>query len=168
MGAKKGLTDQEIIEALNVHKTDAAAAEALGCNASNICRRRQQLERRGLWNKYTGGIVPPGYYVKGKSILYDSQGNERLIWVKSNKEADDLHEALRACAESLIDNIQPATPVAVPPQSNSDLMNLYVLTDYHLGMKCWGEETGDAWDLDIAEKLLYRWIDNAVTHSPDA
>jgi hypothetical protein len=43
-----------------------------------------------------------------------------------------------------------------------------VVTDYHMGMHSWGEQTGADWDLQIAENLLVRWFERAIALSPDA
>jgi len=48
------------------------------------------------------------------------------------------------------------------------LLNCYVITDYHLGMLSWGEETGADWDLQIAEDLIIKWFAQAIHQSPDA
>jgi hypothetical protein len=45
---------------------------------------------------------------------------------------------------------------------------LYVLTDFHLGMLSWGEESGADWDLKIAETLATRWFEYAIKAAPRA
>src|SRR5699024_8144061 len=50
---------------------------------------------------------------------------------------------------------------------NTELLNCYVISDYHFGMLSWSDETGADWDLDIAEKTLVRWFEQAIAQSPD-
>jgi hypothetical protein len=55
------------------------------------------------------------------------------------------------------------------PVKSGNLINCYILTDYHLGMMAWGEETGgDDMDLAKSTTMLMQWIDEAVRRAPDA
>jgi len=47
-------------------------------------------------------------------------------------------------------------------------LNLYTVSDFHLGMLAWADETGDAWDMKIAERLFTKWFDAAFQQAPDA
>jgi hypothetical protein len=49
---------------------------------------------------------------------------------------------------------------------NDDLVSQYTITDYHLGMLAWGEETGADWDIRIAENMLVQWFTAAIEQSP--
>ena len=53
-------------------------------------------------------------------------------------------------------------------KKDSELLNLYTITDYHLGMLAWGEEAGEAWDIKIAEDLLFNWFSTAVESAPNS
>jgi hypothetical protein len=69
----------------------------------------------------------------------------------------------------MADELPRVKRTAAPKHRNADLLNCYVVTDYHLGMLAWSEETrGEAWDLAIAEKLLIDWFASAIAQSPDA
>ena len=76
-----------------------------------------------------------------------------------------MEEALEAFKEKM-----PKAKVSKPLKQvrDADLLNLYILTDYHIGMKAWGEETGADWDMKIAEKLLTDWFTHAIASSPAA
>lgn len=92
----------------------------------------------------------------GKWIKYDLPNEERL-------------KNLRNAIEALKEEITPTTPT---PQTtkllNQNIINQYTLTDYHLGMMAWGEESGDDWDMKIAEDTLVRFFEVAMANSPDA
>jgi len=75
-----------------------------------------------------------------------------------------MEEAIKAMAE----DIPRLSPLQEPSQSNSNLLNCYVITDYHLGMLSWREETGEDWDVGIAESLIVKWFAQAIQQSPDA
>lgn len=50
----------------------------------------------------------------------------------------------------------------------SDLLNCYVITDYHIGMLSWHEESGINWNTEISEDFLERWFSQAIKQAPDA
>ena len=107
--------------------------------------------------------------IKATSTLEDGQGNIKLQWIKRDKTEEDRLSSLRTAIDTLKEAITPAKPVAALNNSYNDkLCNQYTLTDYHLGMMAWGEETGDDWDLKIAEDVLVRFFEVAMAESPNA
>ena len=88
---------------------------------------------------------------------------------RPNIDAQRQEEMMQAAIASLCETIKKEKPVPAPKHSLEDLLSLYVITDYHIGMKAWGEETrGDNWDTKIAEDMLYRWFKSAIKSSPDS
>lgn len=103
----------------------------------------------------------------------------KFVWLKNKNssipvqnpfyEPKDEAEAFRAVLEGLKDEIKPIKPKKFKNAlNNTKIINQYTLTDYHLGMMAWGEESGDDWDLKIAEKILVSFFDKAIETSPDA
>jgi hypothetical protein len=69
----------------------------------------------------------------------------------------------------MAEDIPRLEPLPEPSsETNSNLLNCYVITDYHLGMLSWREETGEDWDIKIAENLIIKWFAQAIQQSPDA
>ena len=66
----------------------------------------------------------------------------------------------------MVENLPRAKPVKSPRAQPEELCNLYILTDYHIGMHAWGEQTGADYDLKIAEELLLKWFTYAIKKSP--
>jgi len=91
-----------------------------------------------------------------------------LQWVKRRASDEDRLAALDEAAKAMIEELPKTSPVKSPKQHPTELANLFVLTDYHLGMLAYGKETGEDWDLSIAEDLLYKWHESAIKRSPDA
>lgn len=98
----------------------------------------------------------------------DEDGNYHARWVKTNIEHEEAISALKEVADGLIEDITPAKPTKITQKTNSDLLALYVLSDFHIGMYAEKEQSGDDWDHNKAEQTLYKWIDMAVSLSPDA
>lgn len=164
MSATKA-TDDEIIAALRAHGSYRKAAAALGMHPRRVWDRRQLLVRRGYspehdWTR----TVPDGYMVKGTSTLYREDGTIAAQWVKSSEDQAREQALYEAALAGMADSVVRAKPVKAPRAVASDRLNLFVITDYHLGMLAWDEETrGDNWDTDIAARMLRAWFDCALS-----
>lgn len=63
----------------------------------------------------------------------------------------------------------PRLPAVKPPSVvQEDLLTLYTLTDSHVGMRAWAKETGEDWDLYIAESTLVGCFEQMIKASPPA
>ena len=107
--------------------------------------------------------------ITGKSTCRNKDGDIVLEWTKTNLTQEDRLLALRTAIDTLKEDIEPTKKVKYKTKhSNKNICNQYTLTDYHLGMMSWGEETGDDWDLKIAEDTLVKFFQVAMLKSPDA
>lgn len=109
--------------------------------------------------------APANHAIKGVSALLDPDGREMMKWVKTRLEpsAIGVAETLKAAFEGYA----PAAPVSVAPaETVNDTLTLLPINDPHLGMFAWARETGQNWDLKIAEKVLGSAIDEAIARSP--
>ena len=76
---------------------------------------------------------------------------------------------LKAAMEAFKSELPSAQPVKHDgTKCYDDLLNQYTITDFHMGMKAWKEETGADWDTNIAEELLMDWFTTAIELSPNA
>lgn len=172
---------QEALELVAKHGSVAAAARSIGMSRETFRSRVDRAKIAGLvfgekieearkgWSPEHDmtHTVPDGFRVKGVSTLYDKDGGVSAQWVKSTTDHDRLRELLMIAAQELAEKIPAEPPVARgQAQTRADLLNCYVITDYHLGALAWGEETGAAWDLQIAEDLLVAWFGEAIAVSP--
>ncbi len=164
------LAKQDLIQALRDGLTDMEIAEKFNASPITVGVRRRQLVRQGFspehdWNHQ----VPDGYAVKGVSTLYDKDGNVAAQWVKSDVDRERQLALVKQAIQEMSAEVEPL-PAVLPPTHDTDdqLANLYVLTDFHLGMLSWGEESGEDYDLRIAEDLAKRWFAAALNSAPDA
>jgi transposase-like protein len=106
------------------------------------------------------------------STLVKHQRDEGVIleWVKTPAEKQRAEDVYAEIVAALQDKIPRAKPVPAPARKHSpDLLNCFIVTDYHLGMKAWHEETrGEDWDTSIAERLLVDWFAAAIKAAPNA
>jgi hypothetical protein len=166
---------RQILQALSEHGTQAKAAKALGITQQSVsdvvlaCKKRAALA--GYAPEYgMNHPAPPGFAVKGVSTLVDAEtGEQKLQWIKTDRDQARQQAAIEAMLDALKEDIPKERPWQKTRQHHdSDLLNLFMVTDYHVGMKAWGEECGEDWDLSIAEDLLLRWFDKAIQLSPPA
>ena len=113
-----------------------------------------------------GRYLPPGHKLAGLStMVMTDEGHPQ--WIKTREDKVALEEELQDMREAFTDSL-PRVKAVKPTKTtkNADLLNLFILTDYHIGMKSWREETGGDWDTKIAEQLIYDWFSLAVKKAP--
>lgn len=112
--------------------------------------------------------APDGFHVTGVSTLIGRDG-EILRWVKTARDAQDRMDALLASFMDLAADFRGlADPQPLPSFSDDDLLCGYPLGDPHIGMYSWAEETGQSFDLEIAERNLVTAMDHLVALAPAA
>jgi DNA-binding Lrp family transcriptional regulator len=151
--------------------------QRIGVHRSTVQRRVERIKRRQAMRGYAPEsdmtkMTAEPYIVKGTSSLYDSDGTLKLQWVKTSLSLEMQVEMLREAVESLKDDIPtmaPTLPEKTSLRGNQELLNLHVLTDYHMGMLAWAEETGEEdWNLAKAEETLLSWFQYAIDKAPAA
>lgn len=164
----------ECYAAVQEHGGVVAAAKALGVQHSAVSRRVREMKAKAAKAGYSPDhdmtrTVPDGYSVHGVSNYYtwkDEDGNTRGQWVKSRVDALKQQAAMQSAIEAACEDVPRVKPSKPPPPVQSELCNAYIITDYHLGMLSWHEETGDDWNLDIAERMLVDWFSASIAAAP--
>jgi len=150
------------------------AAEALGINNTTVYRSYQSLKRMAARRGYApegdmAHAVPDGFKVKGTSTLYDKNGDVKIQWVKTNEDRERQLEIIQQVIASMSEEMPRFPALPAPTETRADLLNLYTMTDCHMGMLAWGEETlGSDWDLDIAERTLTGCFAGMIDAAPAA
>lgn len=112
--------------------------------------------------------VPAGHVIKGVSALVDPDGRELAKWIKTREgQLDPL--ALADELKKAFSDYQPAAAPALPPAATADdLLNLFPANDWHVGMFAWSKETGENWDLKIAERVIGEAVNDVISRAPAA
>lgn len=161
---------RQAIEALiKVDGNRAEASRLLGVTERRIYEMIGRIKGLAPGVTISEHRVPEGQMLKGTSVLYGPEGDVRLTWVKSDRDNEESLSQLRIAAEELFESVPRVKPIVRIPKVDQDLVNCFVITDYHLGMKAWSEETRDEdWDTSIAENLLTQWFLTAISQAPKA
>ena len=111
--------------------------------------------------------LPDGHVIKGVSALTDSGGRVIQQWVKTK-----FDEAIVDIKQSLTETFKAykghATLPKPPKHTDSDIANVYPISDHHLGLYAWAEEAGEDYDLHIGEKLLMDTMASLVADAAPA
>jgi hypothetical protein len=161
----------------NIRSAAKALGKSRGTLRSALRRVEAKAARRGhAPAKNLNHPAPEGFLAETSTLLRRNQqtGEDSVVlqWVKNKTDREEFRETMLKAAEAMSSDIPKAKPIKRKTKAvNTDLLNLYVITDYHLGMKADGEETRDAngnWDMAIAEDLLVRWFDEAIIRAPNS
>ncbi len=109
-----------------------------------------------------------GMMLKGVSTFYDGDGRKTAEWVLQRADAERQKQIQETVLAALREKLEPLAPIEGPAQTDIDLLNLYTLTDCHVGALAWDRETGADWDLKIAEKCLVDTFVQMIDAAPAA
>jgi len=163
----------EKLQAIIDHGSLAAAAKALGVDSSRVSKVLSRVKHKAATSGYSPEhdmtrTVPEGYVVRGVSTYYNEDGKPQGQWVKSTLDQQQRDQLMREAFEAMAEDLPKVKPSSAPKVSVSDLCNLYVMTDCHVGMLAWHKESGEDWDLKIAERVLVGCFEQMVLSSPKA
>jgi transposase-like protein/DNA-directed RNA polymerase subunit N (RpoN/RPB10) len=171
MGSNKDLTDADLLRAVNAFEearhNRAEAARRLSMSPSTLYHQLALAKQR----KIKPTVEPPperdSLKLFGTSTLRDADGNVILEWEKRKEDAALVEKRIRALVQGLIEPVKGLhKPIKAPKKTNADLLTEYLLTDCHLSLYCWRDETGSDWDLDIAEKAICDSFDQLLSATP--
>jgi hypothetical protein len=163
----------EVLEAVEKYKTQRAAAEALGVSHGTVGDVMSALKKRAARQGYapghwTGGVAP-GYLTGKVTVAVNARtGEVERYWQRQHPDAAQAEVAMQAAFDAMAESLPRVRPRAAPAHGNADLLNCFVITDFHLGALSWKDETGADWDLSIAENMIVRWFEQAIAQAPDA
>lgn len=160
------------IQAIIDHGSQRKAAVALGVCKNTICDTIKRVKAYATESGYSpehnlNYPLAPNEIFKGRSIQ-TKDANGDLVWIKTSVDRQRQLELMQEAIKALCEDIKTVASSQFANHVQDDLMNVYVITDYHLNMRSWASETGSDWDMDIAENLLYNWFAQAIKQSPDS
>jgi hypothetical protein len=162
---------REMVEALNSGRKIGDIVKELYGQATNGHRAFRSLKaaaaRQGMSPEHDmTRAVPDGYHLKGASTLYDAEGKQKLQWVKTDIDRERQMELMREAIDALSQELPVIDTIKREKAAPQDLMAIYPLGDPHIGMLSWGEETGQDWDMKIAETAFCTVFDRLVATAP--
>jgi len=165
-------TQKRTIKALISHGNIVDAAASLDLTPEQFRRHLREAQRR---NARRGNApeydnirdAPPGFHLRGTSTLYGADGQPKLQWVKTAKDAESRLEALLEAVQDMAEPLRGIVdPIPFGGATRDDLRVCYPFGDPHVGLYSWHEETGQNFDLDIAEANLTSAVSKLVALAP--
>jgi hypothetical protein len=161
----------EVLDAVIELGSANKASKKLDCSRRTVDVMLRRLEKYAA----TQGIAPhrdlthqtaEGFEAKRISTAYKEDGSQALQWVIQER-------AKGLSRDQIVDAIEgfewkPAPKIKAAKGHDSELLTLYTLTDFHLGMYSWAAETGDDWDMSIAEHEALSAITRMADGSPNS
>ena len=160
---------REAVEAHQQHGTVTQAALALGLPRPTLQSRLAQAAVRGIAPGHFNQGTAPGFSIGKVTIQRGPSGEVERTWERQSPDDSRREEAIRSAITSLADEVRGLSPLTpAPAHTQSDLMAVYPIGDPHFGLYAYAEETGDNFDLDIAETVTRDAIDRLVQSAPPA
>lgn len=161
---------QETVDAYNKHKgVPAAARHELNLSGRGWRHRMHAIRHSEYAKQLFDYQQHNAITVTGQTIQRDKDGNVERTWDKIKPDQQFAENMIRAFIADLAEGVRGKSRVIEPPKhSNKDLLAVYPMGDPHFGMYAWAEETGDDFDVDLAEQLTCSAIDRLVESAPPA
>lgn len=153
-----GMSQRDAAEKLGISRT--ALRDRLAAVKNNAAKRGYSPDND--WNH----PVPDGHKIKGVSTFYDDMGNPVRQWVKSQTDEHRQFEILCERIDKALEGIKPFKPTKPVKETDSNLLSLLTITDFHLGMYAWEAETGDDWNVEIARDVFLNSIHDMIQACP--
>lgn len=171
MVGPKFISDDELLSAIKNTESYAAAARSLGIHRRTLYRRLEYIKqgRSVDQKKIHHPPMRDDEIFRKRSILWSpTSGETKLEWFCTDRDKQAQYEAMKAAADALKEDLPILPKIKAPKTPHNDLLNLFILTDAHIGMLAWGEETGEDWDTSLAREMILRYFSVAIEKAPDA
>lgn len=164
-------TQLEYLTAYLKYQSYRKVAKELNRAESTI--RRSLKELRSKYQLRTSSVpsnhlkpVPEVFNVKGYSAYYGPDGERRGHWIKTDRSKDEMYQDLKDHMEELAQELPILNKKSFQKPVESSLLAVYPLGDPHIGLLTYKPETGQNWDLTIAEKTFLPMFDRLVKAAP--
>lgn len=149
------------------------AGRTLNMHNETVRRTRRRVEAKAARGGYAPGHfqsgVAPGYVMGKVTVHRDKNGVVQNTWERQSPDDVAAELAMQAAFQAMAAELPrlPASPAPLRIGEES-LLNLFTVTDYHMGMLAWDKEAGADWDVSIAESLLYQSFAKLINGAPAA
>jgi hypothetical protein len=169
MDAELTERQQQYMDAVAEHGSARKAAVHLGVHHTAISHALKRAARKGQAPGHFVSGVAPGFTMGKVTVQRGPDGTVERTWERQSPEAQGLKAFLTTLeARFSAEAVLPAPIVPAPTGADSDLLAVYPLGDPHFGLYSYAAETGEDFDLDIAERLTKNAIDRLVSAAPNA
>jgi len=147
-------------------------AEKTGRQENSLYRSIRAIKKRITLAGYgehftTEKQLPIGLSVKGTSTLTNSDGDQIMQWVKTDRTIEDRIQLMQEAIQDIVSDVEGwEQPTDGRDFHDDEHMTVYNIGDAHIGMLAHRDETGEDFDLNIAEKDLINTMSRLVKSAP--
>ena len=115
----------------------------------------------------SGESVPAGFQLD-KSTVHIKDGEMIQRWDRVSAEKEMAQQAALDAMHSLASEIPPTPKVKTPKVRKDDLINVYTISDLHIGLYAWPRESGESYSTAEAQNCLWKCYSDMLDRMPDA
>ncbi|HEY9219561.1 MAG TPA: hypothetical protein VIO94_16050 [Phenylobacterium sp.] len=153
---------REVFDAVVAHGGMRPAAAALGVAKNAVNQIIHGIRKRAAVQGYAPEFglshrIPAPFVARGHSTLDRIKEGEReqvLQWTKTRLDDQQYMEMVRDAVEAFVQGAPPIVAAPAPSDYDTDIIPFINIGDAHLGMLAHEAETGENFDLKIAEREL--------------
>lgn len=165
VAAEKGLDPSRVTRAVYY-----ASAERRSRFSDAYFAPARELASGGRREAPPVDAIPEGHSLSGVSTYVGADGRVKGQWVKTRAVGESIEDQI-ARMTARLPEIVPVREGSIPfpaLERDPDLLAVYPLGDPHVGLLAWGKESGDNFDLEIAERLMVGAVRDLVLRGPRA
>jgi hypothetical protein len=153
---------QDAFDAVQKHGSRRAAAKELGVDEKTVRRALKRVTENP-------DITDPDHQIVRRSRLQKTpDGIEWVITERAKGQNPNTVRDIYAAIGREYLTPYPLITAPDPAKVRADLLNVYTITDFHLGMLALKREGGADWNMEIAEKTLRLVYGDMLKKAPDA
>lgn len=161
-------TQRAAIEAVERLGGIRAAARELGVHHTSVLKNIKAAARKGYAPGHFEHGTAPGYAMGKVTVQRGPNGQVERTWERQSPDAQQAQDAFAAAIGDLCRDIPRAPLIPAPTVFDDDLLNVIPMGDPHFGLLSWKPETGESFDLEIAEAMTFGAVDKLVSRAPPA
>lgn len=113
--------------------------------------------------------VIANHRIKGLSTYVNKDGDISGQWVKTTETREFPEEVIERILTTLPKKVKSIARIPKPKKAQDpELLAVYPLGDPHIGMLAWAAESGENFDLKIAQKLYLAGMADLIHRGPEA
>lgn len=110
--------------------------------------------------------MPDGFGLQKLTAQVDGEGRIKQQWLKADLRAQETLSVIEATKEAMQGLTGSALRLSPPKTLELDHVSIIPLVDWHIGLMAWAEETGENYDLKIAEKIIMDAMARVISLTP--
>jgi hypothetical protein len=161
----------EMVKAVAEHGSNNKAATALGISRRTVDKSVAKALAKAAAHGHSPAhdmvhTVPDNFVVKGVSTYYDAAGKPKAQWVKSNLQQEQYNDMLKDAIGEFLEDVAPIKVNPGPTVAQNDVIPWIQIGDAHVGMIAHAAETGEDFNLEVAERELCMAISILIDDLP--